>query len=73
MVRHWNSLFLLFKASLFISTLQKRQGLMVGCIEEIAYNNGWIKREKLSKIANELKNTKYGQYLMSISGKKNDF
>jgi glucose-1-phosphate thymidylyltransferase len=56
----------LLEAANFIETIQKRQGMYVSCIEEIAYNNGWISREALLKLASEYK-TGYGEYLKYIA------
>jgi glucose-1-phosphate thymidylyltransferase len=56
----------LLEASNFIETVQKRQGLYVACIEEIAYRNGWISREELIKAANGFK-TDYGEYLRFVA------
>jgi len=56
----------LLEASNFISTIQKRQGLYVACIEEIAYNNKWITRDSLLKLADSYK-TDYGDYLRFIA------
>lgn len=53
----------LLDAAGFIATLQKRQGLMVACPEEIAYRKGWISAEHLLKLAAPLKKNAYGQYL----------
>ena len=53
----------LLEAAGFIATLQKRQGLMVACPEEIAYRQGWIAAEHVLKLAAPLKNNAYGQYL----------
>ena len=55
------------EASEFVSTIEKRTGLMIGCIEEIAYKNGWIDKEKLLELAEPLKKTNYGKYLMEIA------
>ena len=57
----------LLQASNFIETIQTRQGNYVACIEEIAYRNGWINKEQLVKIGNELIKTDYGKYLIEIS------
>ena len=54
----------LLEASLFIETIEKRQGLKVACIEEIAFEQGFISKEKLLILANSLKNNQYGQYLL---------
>ena len=56
----------LLDAAGFIATLQKRQGLMVACPEEIAYRQGWISAEAVQKVADQLKNNSYGQYLNKI-------
>lgn len=57
----------LLEASAFIATLQKRQGLMVACPEEVAYRHGWIDNEQLFKLAAPLKKNSYGQYLEKIA------
>ena len=54
----------LLKASLFIETIEKRQGLKLACIEEIAFEQGFISKEKLLTLANSLKNNQYGQHLL---------
>jgi glucose-1-phosphate thymidylyltransferase len=56
----------LLDAAGFISTLQKRQGLMVACPEEIAYRQGWISTEVVEKVASQLSKNSYGQYLTKI-------
>jgi len=58
----------LMEAATFIATLQKRQGLMVACPEEIAYSQGWITAADLEKLAQPYKNTGYGQYLLRLLG-----
>lgn len=58
----------LLGASTFIETIEKRQGLKVACIEEIAFNKGFISKEKLLNIANKMKNNQYGQYLLNHIG-----
>lgn len=60
----------LLEASNFISTLQKRQGFFVGCIEEIAFRNGWISKQQLLECATTL-NSSYGEYLEFLCGEKN--
>ena len=55
----------LLEASNFIATIQKRQGLYVSCIEEIAFTNGWITRDSLAAIAASYK-TEYGAYLKQV-------
>jgi glucose-1-phosphate thymidylyltransferase len=56
----------LLDAAGFIATLQKRQGLMVACPEEIAYRNQWISANDVEKIASQLSRNSYGQYLKKI-------
>ena len=60
----------LLEAAGFISTLQKRQGLMVACPEEIAYRNNWITPEDIQKLAEPLKKNDYGKYLLSMLTEK---
>ena len=56
----------LSEASTFIEGIEKRQGLKVACLEEIAYRKGWITKEKLHELAQPMLKNGYGQYLMSI-------
>ncbi len=58
----------LLEASNFIATIQKRQGMYVSCIEEIAFANGWLSKENLLKLAAGYKTT-YGDYLKFIAGR----
>ncbi len=60
----------LLDAAGFIATLQKRQGLMVACPEEIAYRKGWISAENVLKLAAPLKKNAYGQYLEKMLNEK---
>lgn len=60
----------MLKAAEFVEAVQDRQGFYVSCIEEIAWRRGFITREQLREIGNELKMTDYGQYLLSIAGEK---
>jgi len=62
----------LLDAAGFIATLQKRQGLMVACPEEIAYRQGWIDAEAVLKVANTLSKNSYGQYLKKILNELNN-
>ena len=55
----------LLEASMFIQTIENRQGLKVACIEEIAYEMGYISKEKLLELAQPLKKNQYGQYLIN--------
>ena len=56
----------LLDASNFVATVQKRQGVMVACPEEIAYKNGWISKEKIEELAKPLLKSHYGTYLMNL-------
>jgi glucose-1-phosphate thymidylyltransferase len=56
----------LLQASTFIQTLEERQGLMVACLEEIAYRFGWITARDLLRIAEPMRNNSYGQYLLRL-------
>lgn len=56
----------LSEASTFIEVIEKRQGLKVACLEEIAYRRGWIGREKLLELAGLMKNNQYGRYLLGL-------
>ncbi len=56
----------LSEASTFIEVIEKRQGLKVACLEEIAYKNGWISKERLLEIAEPMKKNQYGQYLLKL-------
>lgn len=56
----------LSEASTFIEVIEKRQGLKVACLEEIAYRKGWITREELHRLAEPMVKNDYGKYLMSI-------
>jgi len=63
----------LLEASSFIQTIENRQGLKVACLEEIAYNQGWLSKNEVSEIAQKLQQNNYGQYLLSVIGEKNNF
>lgn len=54
-------------ASIYVEVLEKRQGLKIACLEEIAFRRGWISREKLRELARLMLNNQYGQYLMKIA------
>ena len=56
----------LLEASNFVEAIQKRQGFYIACIEEIAYNKGWINEETVLKSAEKLEKTEYGKYLIDL-------
>ena len=58
----------LSEASTFIEVIEKRQGLKVACLEAIAYNQGWITKEKLVEVAKPMAKNDYGKYLLRLSG-----
>ena len=60
----------LLEASNFIETVQRRQSLYIACLEEIAYLKGYINKEDLLRLANPLKKTEYGQYLIELAERK---
>ncbi|MEH6659250.1 glucose-1-phosphate thymidylyltransferase RfbA [Leeuwenhoekiella marinoflava] len=60
----------LLEASNFIETIEKRQGLKVACLEEIAYLKGYISKERLKELAEPLRKNEYGQYLLRLASKK---
>ena len=60
----------LMQASQFVQVIEERQGLKIGCIEEIAYRKGFISKEKLIEIAQPLLKSGYGQYLMNVAQDK---
>jgi glucose-1-phosphate thymidylyltransferase len=60
----------LLEAGQFIATLEKRQGLKVACLEEIAYRSGWITAEQVQKLAQPMLKNGYGQYLLKVINEK---
>jgi len=60
----------LMEAALFIQTIERRQGLMVACPEEIAFRNGYISAGQLEEIGNSMKNNAYGAYLLQLLREK---
>jgi len=56
----------LFEASAYIEAIEKRQGLKVGCLEGIAYRNGWISEEKMREVAQPMLKNEYGRYLIQV-------
>lgn len=63
----------LLEAGEFIATIEKRQGLKIACIEEIAYRLGYIDKEQLLKLAEPMRNNGYGEYLIQIAESKRQF
>lgn len=59
-----------FEASQLIKTIENRQGIKIGCIEEIALNKGWINKSKIKKIIKQLGKSTYADYLKKITNKK---
>jgi glucose-1-phosphate thymidylyltransferase len=57
----------LAEASTFIEVIEKRQGLKVACLEEIAFKRGWINREQLAALAKPMEKNGYGQYLLQLA------
>ena len=56
----------LLEAGTFIETIEKRQGLKVACLEEIAFHKGYISKDKVAELAQPLKKNNYGQYLLNL-------
>lgn len=56
----------LLEAGLFVETIEKRQGYKIACLEEIAFNNGWLDAPSLQRIGQSLSKNSYGQYLLSL-------
>ncbi len=57
----------LLEAGLFVETIEKRQGYKIACLEEIAFNNGWLDATSLQRIGQSLSKNSYGQYLLSLA------
>ena len=57
----------LLETASFVQTIQKRQGLQICCPEEIAYENGWINKEQLQELAQNLKKSDYGKFLIALA------
>ncbi|ERK52113.1 glucose-1-phosphate thymidylyltransferase RfbA [Leptotrichia sp. oral taxon 879] len=56
----------LLEAANYVEAIQKRQGLYIACIEEVAYQKGWISDEKMKKLSETMKKTEYGRYLINL-------
>ena len=60
----------LAEASIFVETLEKRTGLKIGCLEDIAFENGWISADRLREVAMPMAKNQYGQYLLQLADGK---
>jgi glucose-1-phosphate thymidylyltransferase len=56
----------LSEASTFVEVIEKRQGLKIACLEEIAYKRGWINRDDILRLAEPMKKNQYGQYILNL-------
>jgi glucose-1-phosphate thymidylyltransferase len=56
----------LMQAGQFVQVIEERQGMKIGCIEEVAYNMGFINKEQLARIAEPLTKSGYGTYLLNL-------
>jgi len=63
----------LSEASTYIEVLEKRQGLKVACLEDIAYTQGWLTADDLRRIAEPMRKNQYGQYLLKRAAEQLDF
>ena len=61
----------LAEASVYVEVLEKRQGLKIACLEEIAYHKGWIGQKQILGTAQQMINNQYGQYLLKIAEENN--
>ena len=57
----------LLEAGMFVETIEKRQGFKIACLEEIAYNNGWLSKADLQRLSQALSKNSYGQYLLELA------
>ena len=60
----------LAEASIFVEVIEKRQGVKIACLEEIAFRNGWISDEELRKVAEPMARNPYGRYLLKVADSK---
>ena len=63
----------LAEASTYVEVIEKRQGLKIACLEEIAFSKGWISAEKMKELARPMIRNPYGQYLMKVVEEKDRF
>lgn len=63
----------LLEAGMFVETIEKRQGYKIACLEEIAFNNGWLSKNQLLEIGQSMSKNAYGQYLISLVDENNVF
>ncbi len=63
----------LLEAGMFVETIEKRQGYKIACLEEIAFNNGWLSKNQLLEIGQSMSKNAYGQYLISLMDENNVF
>ena len=57
----------LLQAGQFVQTIEERQGYKIACLEEIAFNNGWIDAQQLTALSLEMPNSPYGHYIRSLT------
>lgn len=60
----------LLEAGMFVETIEKRQGFKIACLEEIAFNNGWLSKEQMKQQGELLSKNSYGQYLLALAEEK---
>ena len=62
----------LLQAGMFVETIEARQGYKIACLEEIAYNNGWLDKAQITQLGQALSKSGYGQYLLMLVGERNE-
>lgn len=63
----------LLESAMFVETIERRQGFKIACLEEIAFNHGWMSKEEIYSIGKSLEKNCYGQYLLNLIGKYNEY